>query len=95
MNPDTKTITLALDVLALNIPDGTNCELIKAASARLIELDEKYKKAVGALESIAFAKLHIWNKQDLSDKGMNALIAIGEYKRVNESANDELTHREK
>jgi hypothetical protein len=94
MNLDTKTITLALDVMALNIPDGKSCDIIKSASARLIELDDKYKKSVAALESIAFAKLHIWNKQDLSDKGMNALIALGEYKRVNEPANVKSSHSE-
>ena len=92
---DTKKITLALDVMALNIPDGSNCDIIKSASARLTELDDKYKKAVAALESIAFAKLHIWSKQDLSDKGMNALISLGEYKRVNESANAAPSHAEK
>lgn len=47
---DTKTITLALDVMALNIPDGQNCEAIKAASVRLIE-QEKTIQEVRTLAS--------------------------------------------
>ena len=67
-----------------------NTELLE----RLKALSEKHNKAIAALESIAFAKPHIWNRQDLSDKAMNALIALGEYQRVNKSANAEVSHRD-
>jgi hypothetical protein len=58
---------------------------------RLKELDAKYAKALAALDSIAFAKAHIWNRQDLSDKAMNALVALGEYERVTAPPNVELS----
>jgi len=108
MKTETQIIAIGLDVLALNIPDGSNCKLIKAASDKLIELEsenealkylddeashgasaitDKYQKAVKHLESIAFAKYYM-NRQDLSDKAMNALVALGEYKRVTEPANE-------
>jgi len=41
MKTETQIIAIGLDVLALNIPDGSNCKLIKAASDKLIELESE------------------------------------------------------
>jgi hypothetical protein len=41
MKTETQIIAIGLDVLALNIPDGANCKLIKAASDKLIELESE------------------------------------------------------
>jgi len=56
--------------------------------ARLKALSEKHNKAIATLERIAFAKLHIWTKKDLSDWAMNELVALGEYQRVTDPANN-------